>query len=116
MKKANTLSEKLKSYSLLAGSMFASSVAAGQIIYTDVNPDVELGGAVPLSFTYDSAYALDLNNDGTVDFRIRLDIYSALNPGYAFREKIRWENNSFNWVVPYTIGYKPFLRKFNCGD
>src|SRR5437868_3874474 len=63
MKKENsTLKKKLKQYSALAGSMLAAGVAHGQIVYTDVDPDVTLN-------TGDgNNYALDMNNDGTQDY------------------------------------------------
>jgi hypothetical protein len=67
MKNENsTLIKRLKSYSALAGSMLAMvNIASGQIIYTDVDPDV-MG-------TDDGAhYDLDLNNDGTVDFNFHI--------------------------------------------
>ncbi|HYV91349.1 MAG TPA: T9SS type A sorting domain-containing protein [Chitinophagales bacterium] len=113
----NSLGERLKGYSLLAGSMFASSIAAGQVIYTDVNPDVELGGIVPDSLPYDSAYALDLNNDGIFDFRITLHIEGTFSgTAYEFSERIQWENNSSNLIIPHTIGYAPFLQPIPCED
>jgi Secretion system C-terminal sorting domain len=60
----STLLKKLKSYSALTGSLLAAAAAAdGQIIYTDINPDITLN-------TDGAAYNLDLNNDGVSDYKI----------------------------------------------
>lgn len=62
MKKNSTLSKKLKSYSALAGTVTAVVASANaQVVYTDVAPDVTVNGN-------QSAYALDLDNDGNADF------------------------------------------------
>jgi hypothetical protein len=73
LKLSEKLKKRLKSYSLSAGALV--STAAGldaQIIYTDIIPDhtVTAGG---------SNYALDLNNDGTVDFNFQI-----VNSGYSY--------------------------------
>ncbi|HYV92675.1 MAG TPA: MopE-related protein, partial [Chitinophagales bacterium] len=68
MKNQKTLSEKLKSYSLLASALIGSeAVANAQVIYTDLDPDVTNYGV--------SAYSLDLNNDGVVDFTLEGDAH-----------------------------------------
>jgi hypothetical protein len=57
----NKLSNQLANYGALSLAIMGLADANGQIIYTDVNPDV--GGP-------NVDYQLDLNNDGTVDFTI----------------------------------------------
>src|SRR5262245_46764093 len=120
MKHSDILPEKIKNYSLLAGSIIASSFAAqGQVIYTDVIPDKQLGGVVPTSFPDVTVENFDLNNDGTFDFKITMDIYGT-NPvgsGYNFLEKIDGDFNPSNAVRTYTNGaYVPFAVKINQGD
>jgi hypothetical protein len=59
----SSLGQKLKTYSLAAGALaMVPDTADANIIYTDENPD--FSGAVG------SQYFLDLNNDGTDEFRI----------------------------------------------
>lgn len=59
-----SLENRLKKYSALAGSIVAAAGSANaQIVYTDVNPDENIDQV-------DSVYALDLNNDATVDFNL----------------------------------------------
>ena len=67
---------------LLATSGFVSNVKA-QVQYTDVNPDFVL------PYTINSAYLLDLNNDGITDFKLGLksstwlcDVGGAYGPWY----------------------------------
>ncbi|MBA2423023.1 MAG: T9SS type A sorting domain-containing protein [Chitinophagales bacterium] len=61
----STLNKKIKGYSTLAGSLLAmANVADGQIVYTDL-ADVTVSGD-------GASYDLDLNNDGTVDYRINI--------------------------------------------
>jgi len=61
----STLNKKIKGYSTLAGSLLAmANVADGQIVYTDI-ADVTVSGD-------GASYDLDLNNDGTVDYRINI--------------------------------------------
>src|SRR5215510_4155940 len=120
MKKSITLSDKIKGYTLLAGSALASSIAANaQVIYTNVNPDKELGGVVPPSFpqvTYDS---LDLNNDGLFDFKITLSMpgTNPSAPGLDFFEKVDGDfDASHNAIWTYSLGYAPIAFKMDCGD
>lgn len=64
--KTYTLTKKITAYSSLAVSLLTiSNLANGQIVYTDLNPDVAGSGN-------GAHYDLDLNNDGTVDFKINL--------------------------------------------
>lgn len=68
---------KLKSYSALAGTVIAAAnTANAQAVYTNITPDSTVT-------TNGGYYDLDLNNDGTFDFRFQL----TLNPGsssYSF--------------------------------
>jgi hypothetical protein len=118
MKKNKTLSEKLKSYSLFAGSVIASSIAAqGQVVYVDVNPDRELGGVVPPSFPDVTMDTLDLNNDGLYDFKLTMSLYDQIATSkFSFREKIDGLFNPSNAIRTYSIEYVPFALKLNCGD
>jgi hypothetical protein len=73
--KNSTLSRKLKSYSAVAGSLVAAgSSADAQVVYTDVSPDMSVSSG--------GFYNLDLNNDGTIDFRLEQrsgTVYSYFN-------------------------------------
>jgi len=120
MKKHYVLKEKLKNYSLLSGSILLSSLAAkGQVVYTDVNPDKELGGALPPTYPATVYDTLDLNNDGQYDFKITLSMYGT-NPGVAgisFIERIDGAfNPASNQVLNYTIDYHPWAFHLECGD
>lgn len=117
MSKYTTLTEKLKGYSLLAGSIAASAFGAqAQIIYTNVNPDVELGGSVPASYPELTTYAVDMNNDGSVDFNINMNIKAPLGNEFSFFEKIDNAGNPSNLIHSYTIEYAPFVFKNDLGD
>ena len=117
MSKYITLAEKLKSYSLLAGSIVATSFAAqAQIIYTDVNPDIELGGSVPASYPEVSTHNIDMNNDGEVDFRITVNIKAPLGNDFSFNEKMDAASNPSNLIHSYTIEYAAFAFKDDLGD
>ena len=60
--KNKNLSKKLKRYGALVAAVSGTSQSDGAIVYTDVSPDFAGG--------IGSQYFLDLNNDGTDDFRI----------------------------------------------
>ncbi|MFI5135079.1 MAG: T9SS type A sorting domain-containing protein, partial [Chitinophagales bacterium] len=89
------------------------------VIYTDVNPDKELGGSLPSSFpavTYDT---LDLNNDGVFDFKVTMSMYGtdAGVAGLSFLERIDGAFNPvYNQVLNYTIDYHPWAIHLECGD
>lgn len=70
---SDKLKKRLKSYSLSAGAIVTTAAGAdAQIIYTDIVPDDTVTGG-------GSSYALDLNNDGTVDFNFQI-----VNTGYTY--------------------------------
>ena len=56
------LSKRLTQYGALSLAIAGVADASGQIIYTDINPDI--GGA-------GVTYQLDIDNDATPDFTIR---------------------------------------------
>lgn len=55
------LSKRLAQYGALTAAIAGVSDATGQVQYTDIDPDETIAG---------SEYGLDLNNDGTVDYRM----------------------------------------------
>ncbi len=120
MEKTSTLNHRLKNYSLMAGSILASNVAANaQVFYKDLKPDVELGGVVDANFPDIYTHDLDLNNDGNFDFKISLTNYGVDTqaPGYNFKEGIDGDFNIGNNVIfSYTIEYAPWPIKFNCNN
>src|SRR5690606_15925474 len=68
--------DKLRKYALAAGAAVAGGHAAdAQILYTDVDPDETFSG--------NTTYNLDLNNDGTTDFGIQAQSFSY-NGYYGF--------------------------------
>lgn len=80
----NDLLARLKKYALSAAAFTAAGGAANaQIQYTDIIPDdtVTGGGA---------SYALDLNNDGTVDFN-----FFIVNTTYAYT----YSSGSYGYIV-----------------
>ena len=85
MRKESTLAKKLTSYSALATSILLGTEASNaQILYTDLDPDAET--SLP------GSYILDLNNDGTNDFRFNLIDFSLVY-GHIVRV-MGYSNNS----------------------
>lgn len=75
-------SKKLAAYSALAGAFIVAAGSAEAQVniveYTDVDPDESYSG--------DEAYELDLNNDGTTDFKIQIYTNTTIGvyfPGYG---------------------------------
>jgi Secretion system C-terminal sorting domain len=66
MKKFNTLSRKLTSYSALAAAFIAGKSADAQIVYTDVDSDAIIHAGNKSA----NWYYIDLNNDQKVDIAI----------------------------------------------
>jgi hypothetical protein len=119
MTKTNTLSEKLKKYTMLTGSALATTLAAnGQVIYTDVDPDFEMGGLTPASYPYTVYDTLDLNNDGLFDFKLMLSILGTnpSAPGFDFFQQIDGNFNPLNNIFTYTLGYAPLVFPMDCND
>ncbi|MGZ4035668.1 MAG: T9SS type A sorting domain-containing protein [Bacteroidia bacterium] len=100
------LQSKLKSYSALAGSfaLFGSQTDA-QIVYTNINPDstVNVGGGL---------YNLDLDNDGTFDFTINLNIGTASTTS----QQVSVTNVGSNGVAGDTVGMYIYPFALNAGD
>ncbi len=68
--KKTTLAKKLRQYSAITAPLLAgATMTSGQVIYTDIEPDVTL--------TLGSGYELDLNNDGEVDFKLKVSTYGT---------------------------------------
>lgn len=71
------LTKKLSTYGALVAAVGGVADASGQIIYTDISPDFA-GGA-------NSEYMLDIDNDGTDDFRIyNVSSSYVSNYGYSY--------------------------------
>jgi hypothetical protein len=117
--KSNTFPKKLKSYSLLAGTILASSFGSeGQVIYTDI-PDKELGGIAPSSFPHSDVDSFDLNNDGQYDFKltVKFENENTAANGFDFREYIEVLNNPENAINYYSLfDYTRFVLKKDSGD
>jgi hypothetical protein len=121
MKKSTTLSRKVKNYTLLASSILASSMAAkAQIIYTDVDPDQEIGGVIPDTYPTTVYDSIDLNNDGLFDFKMTLSITGTNSnpniPGFSFHEVMDGFFNAANAIFTYSVEYAPIVFKMECGD
>lgn len=73
MKKTTNFSKQLTKYAALTVAMAGAADASGQIIYTDIDPD--MGG--------DIQYNLDMDNNGVDDFNL-LHIYNNLILNFNF--------------------------------
>lgn len=63
MDNKNNLESRLKKYAALAGGISAAITSAGQIVYTDLNPDSVISG--------NQSFALiDFDGDGSTDFTL----------------------------------------------
>ncbi|MCH7535603.1 MAG: T9SS type A sorting domain-containing protein [Bacteroidetes bacterium] len=80
------LNKRLATYSAVAGTLVAATVANANIIYTDVNPDalLTLAGV--------NVYEIDLNNDAISDFEfyIGTTIYSYAGSTYPITYIAAW--------------------------
>lgn len=110
---SSTLGKKLINYTSLAGALAGVSEASGQIIYTDINPDYAGGN--------DSVYMIDLDGDGTNDFKIHQThsyynwygyIYSS---NYLFMQPLVAGNSILGSLGGYSYQFAyPFAM--NAGD
>ncbi|MCS6992134.1 MAG: T9SS type A sorting domain-containing protein [Chitinophagales bacterium] len=115
MKALNSrLSDMLSKYSALALPVVGVvSEAEGQIIYTDLDPDIVLGVG--------QDYALDLNNDGNVDFKFKVATYGT---GWYVAGLLPYPpyTTNLNAFAGYTMTFGgdpsiyPFASVFNAGD
>lgn len=84
MKKA--LLKNVKSYAAMAVGLIAADAVQGQIVYTNVDPDLVLHGNFDAVDWHDASawasYQIDLDDDGNVDYTLRLR--SDLQHGAAF--------------------------------
>lgn len=105
----NSFQKKLKSYSALAGTVFAAvNSVNGQTVYTDINPDVTAN-------TDGASYNLDLNNDGHFDFRFDLTVNpgSSSSSGY---NKVGITPLDSNMVAASSSGAYIYPFAMNTGD
>lgn len=117
----DSLGEKLKNYSILAGSVLASTFAAeGQVVYTDVIPDVTLGGYIPTGSLLDTTYTLDLNNDGIFEFNLTLQMVGtdSFLPGPSFIESMDGDFDAQNnkIFIYHDAIYAPWAIQVPCGN
>ena len=105
--KKNILSSRIKEYSALATCILgAADMAHGQVIHTDVNPDIIIHG--------NEDFALDLNNDGITDFYFIIEEESYWSNGYV---NIATANVNSNSVVITATYYSDFFPAvFEYGD
>jgi hypothetical protein len=101
MKKTTSskLSKQLAKYGALTAAIAGVADASGQIIYTDVTPDFTGAGG--------DEYFLDLNNDGTNDFRI-FNTAGSSGEFYLFAQPLTASNdvlasNSGNFGYPFAL-------------
>ncbi|WP_299226992.1 T9SS type A sorting domain-containing protein [uncultured Psychroserpens sp.] len=92
---SNKLTQKLLQYSALSVALAGVSEASGQIIYTDVDPDITEGNAASATF-------IDLNNDGTDDFGIgTIDApavgFNGINPTDS------WLGSAGTYLYPFAL-------------
>lgn len=96
MKKTSTLSEKIKAYSALAGSVVALAPAANaQINYTDINPDSV--------FTNPGNFDIDINNDAINDFQFNFAKSASTTTNYYYY-------SSSSYSFSYQLNIKNTLR------
>ena len=99
--KKTTLSKKIKSYSALAGSIIAVGASAdAQVVYMDVAPDVTVN-------TSGGFYNLDLNADGTTDFKLVTN--SVSTSGYIYDYVAVMPSQAMNAVDTIAGGYAEAL-------
>jgi len=109
---AKNFQDKLKSYSAVAGTVIAAAnTADAQIVYTDIIPDSTV--------TTDSAYYdLDLNNDGTFDFRFNLTLYPGGTSSSALPSfnKVGVTPLNSNLIAGSATGAYIYPLAMNAGD
>ena len=78
-----TLLKNVKSYTAMAVGLLAADAVQGQIVYTDVVPDLKVQGNLAAADWHDATawatHQIDLDDDGNVDFTLR--ILSGLQNG-----------------------------------
>ena len=87
-KRKNSIENKLSTYLAISGAYLAASPVDAQIIYTDIDPDVEM--YLPAPFL-GLSHQIDLNNDGVIDFNFVANYF--------------WEQYSSNCSSPCSYIY-----------
>jgi hypothetical protein len=111
MKKTNSkqFQKKLKSFSAMASTIIAAvNTGNAQVVYTDIVPDSTVN-------TNGGEYNLDLNNDGTFDFKFNV----TLNPGgsaSAAYTKVGVTPLNSNGIAGSTAGAYVYPFAMNNGD
>src|SRR5688572_17386495 len=96
MQAKTTLKEKLKSYSVLAGSLAGfGTVANAQIVYTDVTPDYT-------AVNNNDSFLLDLNNDLVMDFKIKNVVSGPVNYFVTYMYGMNAVAGPMSTVLPYS--------------
>ena len=96
MKKS--LQKRIRAYSLTAGAVIAAGTTEGQVIYTDINPDIT-------RTNNGDFYDLDLNNDATVDFRIYLNKGSSSFTSTYFSSFYSYKTIAINPQSSNSVAY-----------
>lgn len=95
LKHSNKLTKRLLQYSALSVAMSGVSEMNGQIVYTDVNPDITEGNM-------DTATFIDLNNDGTDDFGIGTNDDPAVGIN-GVSSNASWVGSSASYLYPFAL-------------
>jgi hypothetical protein len=104
------VSNKLRAYSVVAGSLSLSGSLSAQIIYTDVNPDVVL------TYTGNSgtsSFDVDFDNNGTIDVSLRHYGYGQTMAYMYYGNPAIDLRTSLSLVPSYNF---PFTLAINYGD
>ncbi len=83
MVKRSSLYRKLASYSALATAVLAVKKSDAQIVYTALSPNVKVYSSDTSFFGSESSYYLDLNNDGTPDFKFTVGFTAGGSSTYG---------------------------------
>ncbi|MCU0433197.1 MAG: T9SS type A sorting domain-containing protein [Bacteroidia bacterium] len=102
----NTLTKKLKAYSITAGSLTAAAAAHGQIVYTDILPDINI--------TTPSNYNLDMDNDGLPEMQMLLYSYADSNSSVNAFYQLVFNNTATLGALYQSM--VPFPYALNSGD
>lgn len=93
-KPSGQLANRLVKYGALSVAMAGVADASGQIVYTDVNPDVTNGGGGTSDF-------IDINNDGINDFVIGTTAdaigFNGINPTDS------WVGSEGSYLYPFAL-------------
>lgn len=90
--KNKALQKKINSYAALASAMVTPAIVEGQVIYHDFDPDILI--------VAEDTFALDLNNDGIVDF----NLHTFVNAGAFTKAEVYVNSTQTNNAVDASIG------------